>query len=460
MAGQPKAVPAAPAPSVGADVGPPQMDAPPAFDASLLPPPAISEPNPPPPAFDFVEDDIMGKVNESKNPAPPPEPPVMPSAPPAPSFEDLMDLQTPPPYNPLDGMQPVVAPPTTTPEEEMILGMEGLSDEEKRVLLDEQRRIMDQIETEKAANDAAIAAAQAEAFDSRSTSVAVRATGGANLPTRARMPSAASSSQRKVNLGGGQEVSLHGPEQTKAAIKEGTAVLVQCLNCENLMQVTGNATLMYCPVCAVVSPVMKIDTPDQGGSPGGASDDADRQLAEQLQKEEYERAGQEPRQRRAQRAQTQERTDAGGASSSSWWSTVSNMFSVKMDDEHAASTPAKTQSPQRNDLSFASPPSSGGLTRAKTGQEETVEFSRSRDERDGLLGSSGLPTARVAEKQPLFSCVVDSVSNAANAMGTALTTQTLQEDREGNVHGVDASSLLAVPQVSRETGYRQVPNDA
>merc|ERR1711862_1067742 len=82
----------------------------------------------------------------------------------------------------------------------------------------------------------------------------------------------------------------------------------------------------------------------------------------------------------------------------------------------------------------------------QTGEEpeESITFSSSpRNEREGLLGP-----ARVAEQKPLFSCVADSISTATTSL--LFNTQTLQEDREGNVHGVDASSLLAVPQVSRD----------
>merc|ERR1712003_42692 len=89
--------------------------------------------------------------------------------------------------------------------------------------------------------------------------------------------------------------------------------------------------------------------------------------------------------------------------------------------------------------------SSSGMN-VRTGEEleESVTFSSSpRNEREGLLGS-----ARVAEQKPLFSCVADSISTATSSL--LFNTQTLQEDREGNVHGVDASSLLAMPQVSRE----------
>lgn len=391
-----------------------QVQSPPAFDEKALPPPAFQSSDLPPPSFDQVElNDLpppaFDQVEESlmmgaAKPVPQPGPSVAPSAP---SYEDLMDLQT----------QHEFSPPVGNPEEEVILGMEGLSDEEKRVLLDEQRRIMEQIEKEKKATDAAIASAQADAFDSRSMSVAVRAASRGG-ETRG--------GGRKVNLGGGQEVALHGPERTKAAIKDGTAVLVQCVNCANFMQVTANATLMYCPVCAVVSPVAK-----SGGTVGEDFETeqmtADRQLAEQLQKEEYERGNEARRPTRSTpRVQTNQKSG-----DSSWWGTFSSMFTPVGDE---------------------GPPRTMGATTAGARPSSTPPR-----ETERLVSSGG---ARVAERQPLFSCVVDSVSNAANTLGTAMTAQTIQEDREGNVHGVDASSLLAVPQVSRSTQYQKLPNDS
>uniref|UniRef100_A0A7S1CY09 Uncharacterized protein n=1 Tax=Cyclophora tenuis TaxID=216820 RepID=A0A7S1CY09_CYCTE len=387
QAGQSKDVPVEEESSNIADDAPP-----PKFDFSLLPPPAIEEVEVPPPPFDQVEANLLKGVTAQPPPA------VVPSAP---SYEDLLDLQS-----------QSTSAVYSSPEEEIIMGMEGLSDEEKRVLLDEQRQIMEQIEREKAANEAAIAAAQADAFDSRSTSVVVRAAGSNDT---GRAP-ASRDRNRKVNLGGGQEVALHGPERTKAAIKDGTAILVQCVNCENWMQVTANATLMYCPVCAVVSPVVKEGTQEIAEETEQMS--ADRKLAEQLQKEEYERGDNSSRAQRRERTQQQQRTEE-----SSWWGTFSNMF-----------TPvAKTE-----------------------GQGQRVAEVASQEETNGLVSQQ----ARVAERQPLFSCVVDSVSTAANSLGTALTSQTVQEDREGNVHGVDASSLLAVPQVSRTAQYSKLPHDA
>jgi len=71
------------------------------------------------------------------------------------------------------------------------------------------------------------------------------------------------------------------------------------------------------------------------------------------------------------------------------------------------------------------------------------------EEHMGLLGSEGgsggRPSARVAQSQPLFSCVVDSISSSANAASTYI----MGEDDE-EVNGVDTTSFLSVPNVGRD----------
>ena len=68
---------------------------------------------------------------------------------------------------------------------------------------------------------------------------------------------------------------------------------------------------------------------------------------------------------------------------------------------------------------------------------------------------ANLPSARVAEQKPLFSCVMDSVSSATSAMFTAGEGE---RDAEGNMYGVDASSLL-VTNAGRGVGdYAKLPD--
>lgn len=101
--------------------------------------------------------------------------------------------------------------------------------------------------------------------------------------------------------------------------------------------------------------------------------------------------------------------------------------------------------------------SQGGLHGAVTGNEYEYE-------REGLLGSGGSSSrdneARVAESKPLFSCVVDSVSNAASAAAAGVTSMAYGEDEE--VNGVDTTSFLAVPKIGDDRGssgnYNAIPN--
>jgi hypothetical protein len=422
---------------------------PPAFDGTILPPPNQQEPPPPfelveqhdpPPAFETVEEPPAYQVME-EDAAPP--------APMAPAYEELMDHH----QESLDTFQPMQAPSM----EDEIMGMEGLSEQERRALVEEQRQIMAQIEQEKSANAAAIAAAAADAFDDRSApAVALAASDFVAMPSPALSSLQENNAPtRSVDLGGGQQVALHGQERTRAAIENGTAILVQCINCQNWMQVTDTATLMYCPVCSVVSPVERqsaVFTKEEA-----MQLTADRRMAEQLQNEEY--ADQEE--------EVEEKEEE------TWWDSVTSIFGKKTGAAPAqphVGVPQQVAPTQRGAIGVARPPGSParqqGLVAARTGEEETetITFSNSYEEREGLLsnnssgsvgGGGGVPKARVAERQPLFSCVVDSVSNAASSLGSALTSNTLSEDQEGNVHGVDASSLLAVPNVSRGEGNEE-----
>ena len=69
--------------------------------------------------------------------------------------------------------------------------------------------------------------------------------------------------------------------------------------------------------------------------------------------------------------------------------------------------------------------------------------------------SDPMQAPRVAESKPLFSCVADSIMTTANQYMAATLMDS--PDDEGNVHGVDSSSLLAVPMsgVGRNSGTQQ-----
>jgi hypothetical protein len=388
------------------EVAPP----PPAFEETLLPPPPVQAAAPP--AFDSTFLPPPATMTESAAVAPTTfmqwDPhAAAPQAPSAPAFEDLMDNTAaphPPAMLPPSMQQPAPANDGIDDEAlQAILGIEGLSAAEKQELINEQLKIMKSIEDSK--KTAQVSAA--DAFEQRSFSAAVQAVGS--------------------------NMQLHGQERTREAIADGTAVMVQCTTCENWMQVTGAAQLMFCPVCQTVSPVKGSGITDEEAKQMAA----DAKLAEQLQKEEYEeadRAAATSRSPQQQQARASTATASPSSKSTGWMEWL------------GFGTPAPAPATRSNE--------SGEIT-----------FTHSRDsadgEGDGLLGSGGgggrRQGARVATQQPLFACVTDSISTAANY---AMSGAALQEDAEGNVHGVDSSSLLAVTQVGRGSSnqrYEQMP---
>jgi hypothetical protein len=191
------------------------------------------------------------------------------------------------------------------------------------------------------------------------------------------------------------------------------------------MQVTDSASLMFCPVCQVVSPVEKTGAATTADMEGAAQMAADAQMAEKLQNEEYKMAAGEELPRTRRTPQQQQQPAGEGTSWYDWFTGV----------------PAKPPTTPTRSAEIR-PRASPGLVSAQTGEE--IGRSRSYDESEGLISTGG--GARVAQQKSMFACVADSVSAAANQM----TTYTLPSDQEGNVHGVDSSSLLAMPDVSRQ----------
>ena len=404
-----------------------QSAPPPPFDVSLLPPQSIAPPSaPPPPAF---EDALLPPATTTAKPPPittqptatwnpnletsAAAPPLGPPAASAPVFEDLLDPMAeetkPPAYHMTPVAPPTVANPTTGESGgldqdaiDAILGIEGLSDEEKAALIAEQEKIMASIEQEKRnKGPAGTASARADAFEQRSHAAAVNAIGGGSTTTTTTT--------------------------TVAAVAATTAD-------EQLA--------------------------------------ADMELAQQLQEEEYKKADEQ--QQRAARA----RAKAVKSSSSSPSNTTNAALqeSSWMDwlgfgatpPPATGRSPTTTGPPASPDRSFAQKPLERGeigvslppgasknnsalaMAAAYTGQEDDVDvdaavrYSPSRDgadDEDAALMGGG---ARVAKQQPLFSCVADSISSAANSL-----YNTVADDGEGNVHGVDTSGLLAMSQAGR-----------
>ncbi|KAL7490795.1 hypothetical protein ACHAWT_000327 [Skeletonema menzelii] len=498
------------------------LDPPPPFESMKFPPPKILKQDEDemvghgmnsrvlreqPPSFDMVQ--------RQKVDAPPP----------APSAPDLSHLAPPDHHHHLEGVLPVappfaqalthaeMPPPPSfdtveqqmqqqeqqqsgnfkTPEEDIIdFDIDGnpLTPEQREAMIEEQRKLYENIMKEKAENDAAIARATADAFDSRSANAAVKAmdphsahthsmdsmgrniTGEEEDANDEEAAAERREPRRMVKIGNNQTVALHGQGRTKKAIKDGTAILVQCINCQNWMQVTGTATLMFCPVCQVVSPVIKqseVLTKEEA-----VQLTMDRKLAEKLQAEAYDHDDSNEKK--------EEHKDEGyfsklfGSSSSnaaavrsssvtstdSWWDKISNIVSYGVSEEPR----------ERGELGVTLPPGSSSVStypgeRRGTLSPAITDGGRDRhgEETQGLLrpvidgngNEANLPAARVAEQKPLFSCVADSVSSAASAL---FSTAEGEEDEEGNIYGVDASSLL-VTSAGRQHGgdYSRVPEN-
>jgi len=494
------------------------------------PPPFASMKFPPPKILKQDEDGMVGHGMNSRVLSQQKHPPSfdmvqrqkVDAPPPAPSAPDLSHMA--PPDHHLEGVLPV-APPfaqshaqaqmppppsfdtveqqmqqqqqqqsrsTKTPEEDIIdFDIDGnpLTPEQREAMIEEQRKLYENIMKEKAENDAAIARATADAFDSRSANAAVKAMDdphsslthsmdsmGRNITGEEESKEEGTAAERQerrrmVKIGNNQTVALHGQGRTKKAIKDGTAILVQCINCQNWMQVTGTATLMFCPVCQVVSPVIKqseVLTKEEA-----IQLTMDRKLAEKLQAEAYDHDDNEKKE--------EEQKDDGyfsklfGSSSSngaaaavrsssvtstdSWWDKISNIVSYGVTEE----------SRERGELSVTLPPGSSSVStypgeRRGTLSPVSTDGGRDRhgEETQGLLrpvidgNEANLPAARVAEQKPLFSCVTDSVSSAASAL---FSNAEGEEDEEGNIYGIDASSLL-VTSAGRQGGdYSRVPDN-
>lgn len=235
-----------------------------------------------------------------------------------------------------------------------------------------------------------------------------------------------------VNLGGAAgEVAVRGSEDTQRAIEDGTAVVVKCMSCDQWMQVTEAAELMFCPICQCVCPVEKQGAATTANMEAAAQLAADAELAQKLQKEEY--AGAE--QRRSRTTTTRTQSSESETAGKSWydWLTGSATSPAPATRPAATSGVSSRSSPSRTGGSSSSSGGSG-LVSVQTGEEPR-----------GYSNGLGSTTARVAApNKSMFSCVADSMNTAVTQM------YTFQSDEDGNVHGVDSQGLLAMPDVSRQ----------
>lgn len=342
-----------------------------------------------------------------------------------------------------------------------------MTPEQKSEMILEQERILKQIQEEHDANMAAIAAATAGDDNVNVNALPPDAAAESAVPSP--VTNAATDNYRTVEIGPNRKVALHGQDRTKAAIADGTAVLVQCLNCQNWMQVTPSATLMFCPVCQVVSPVEHQSTVKTTEEAMRLS--LDRKMAEKIQNEEWA-AGKKSDLGNKEGFLSSFKNSVFGDSSNAVTGVISEehrgLVSTNSNQARAAQTkkswgeylsslmytpPSEendaNSKPRSAEIVVGKKPSSnlqGASTAAKAsiyGGDDTTEEIHFDQDNDNE--QSSLLPGLVAESKPLFSCVVESVSNILHGQN---------ELPDGELHGVDTSSLLSVTEAGRDDGNR------
>lgn len=427
-------------------------------------------PTPTAPPVDFLSDDTT-------KPLQPPPPP---------SFQQFEQTQTPQQNN--------ITTNNTNDNEALddfaALDENGnpMSEEQRLAMMQEQERIMKQIQEEHAANQAAILAAQEE--DRRVNAAAAATDTSTNnhtnentdnntsnididAETTAETAQPTPSSQiQTVQIAPNKRVALHGQDRTRKAISDGTAVLVTCISCQNWMQVTPSATLMFCPICGSVSPVehqSSVMTKEEA-----IRLSQDRRMAERLQNEEWKQGNDDEE-------DGDEAKDSGSGEEDGILASLEKRFRTSIFGGAAAASGAETgvvsQAHARKPPPSSSTTNNGWgsyLSSLVVGGTEDYEdedskprsaeikvtqgpipeprplssFSRNELElqEEGEEGgevhfgderSSLLPAGRVADQKPLFSCVMDTVSNL---VGTGAEGS---EALPSEVHGIDSTGLLA-----------------
>jgi len=177
---------------------------------------------------------------------------------------------------------------------------------------------------------------------------------------------------RMIELSPGNLVPLYGQEETRAAMVRGNAILFKCSGCDGWMRVVNTANFVFCPSCQTVS---QVDKKTQLGKTSQESLDA--QVAAALQqKYDQEEAAAPP---------------AGGAAVEGGVSgMLKGMFGYLNDPPVPATAGALRRAPVRA-YAPARPAGLGGA-------------------------------AVVAVQQPMYACVVNSLTNAAASFGLADTS--------------------------------------
>jgi len=431
-------------------------------------------PSPPPPPSYNMFDQMQVKTVKTAKPSNPssfislPLPPPMmeeetalshieteeyekiPSAPP---------LMPPPPQNSMmmepNVMNAMAPPPSFHEFEQHEISDAVTSPTDTERLVKEQSEILEQLERENAANDAAIAAAatsdvlppEMEMSNVTETTTNSRpitkSSSSATRQSTTRTVESTSSSRggNTISIGPNTRVTLRGEEQTRKAIDEGTAMIVQCVVCRNWMQVANTATLMFCPTCSTVSRAEKqtqITTIEE----------ARLLMAHKRRKERKEEKERKLKEIREM----------------SWGQYVKSYF-VTSDSTRSSTSSTRAASSSSNTSSWTYSGSSSSRTGTSSQQQQQQQYDvqtygseEKEDEtysRQRLLpvhtyntesSSSQMAPGRVAEKRPLHSCFTELTKTLTGGAGFPGN-----RGQNNDIDGIDSSALLSVTRVGRQS---------
>lgn len=373
----------------------------------VLPPPSF-EAIPPPPFEAFEEQEEIGK--EEDIPPPPFELVEEELGIIAPSAPDDTEVFAPLEENKEDTsvLDFLAIYPHAMPETQQKASSTEDTEELKKIIYEDQIRILDQI--------------QASKQQEQQQTTAVGASSN-EMVTETMTAVPAPPPSRTIQLGPDHFVPLHGPEKTRSAIEQGTAILTQCCNCSSYLQVTSTATLMYCPCCQTVSPVEA--TSSCKSREEVLQENNDRKLAQKMQDEEYaqNREGTESSTSNfwgmnvfgKHRGQQQEQGQSQQQQTQGTWSEYFSSFIYSAGEEESA--------PLQTSNNNTSTP----LYSVETGTEENTNFSQQ------------YSPATVAERKPMYSCIVDGANTVAETVSRGWS----QSETENMYNGIDTTALLA-----------------
>jgi len=302
--------------------------------------------------------------------------------------------------------------PHAMPESQQKTSSTEDTEELKKIIYEDQIRILEQIQSSKQQQPTAAGASSNEIMTGTMTAVP------------------APPPQRTIQLGPDHFVPLHGPEKTRSAIELGTAILTQCCNCSSYLQVTSTATLMYCPCCQTVSPVESSSSHKTREE--ALQENNDRKLAQKMQDEEYARNEQGTEsstsnawgmnvfgKHRGHPNQQQEQSQQNQKS----WSEYFSSFVYSADD-------LEEIAPLQSSNNTSTP-----LYSAETGTEQSTNF------------SPQYSPATVAERKPMYSCIVDGANSVAETVSKGWS----QSETENMYNGIDTTALLAEEENHQES---------